>query len=323
MPIRWSALLLLIAAGSAAADEVATPVGRFELPDGFVAPDDAAQVGANGWTWTFVREGEVLPRALFTLTVMPLATTWGIDARVAAAQLADPTMIAPTGRPARRARIGGNRGWRHSTIQANGMIFTAYAVDHGESRLLVQLRYPGIQRYHRDAQRFEDAIRAFRWEVPDPAAAVAGPAPESPAEAPMEIAGNAPAEVAADAPAAVAPTALPAGDAAAPDIDTDTGTGTDNETGSTDGLGPVWSDVRRRRTPIILTATGEEVPVAMPAAAPEPLPASPGEPVPGSEPEPELPAPAPAPEPEPQSPEPEADAAPSPDAGESAEASGA
>ena len=59
-----------------------------------------------------------------------------------ASQFGDPTMFVPSGRPARRVKVGGIAGRRHSTTMRNDMVVTAYAVDNLGHRLLVQLKYP-------------------------------------------------------------------------------------------------------------------------------------------------------------------------------------
>ena len=180
-PFRSALLCLALLAFSAgaAAEELKTQAGDLTVPEGFVLLDrneDPPKDGSPSGLYVYAREADVLPRAIYILTFdkpHPAPGETLTDTATAAALMANPMAPKPDLRKSKPAAIGGAAGHRHATTLPNGLLSTAYAVDHNGLRMVALLKHPSGRDYKRDTARFEEALKGFRWA---PAAATVVPA---------------------------------------------------------------------------------------------------------------------------------------------------
>jgi hypothetical protein len=177
-PALFCLTLLAFSAG-AAAEELKTQAGDLAVPEGFVLLDrneDPPKDGSPSGLYVYAREADALPRAIYILTFAkphPAPGETLADTATAAALMANPMAPKPDLRKSKPAAVGGAAGHRHATTLPNGLLSTAYAVDHNGLRLVALFKHPPGRDYKRDTARFEEALQGFRWA---PAAAAAVPA---------------------------------------------------------------------------------------------------------------------------------------------------
>lgn len=170
-PFRSALLCLALLAFSAgaAAEELKTQAGDLTVPEGFVLLDrneDPPKDGSPSGLYVYAREADVLPRAIYILTFAkphPAPGETLTDTATAAALMANPMAPKPDLRKSKPAAIGGAAGHRHATTLPNGLLSTAYAVDHNGLRMVALLKHPSGRDYKRDTARFEEALKGFRW----------------------------------------------------------------------------------------------------------------------------------------------------------------
>jgi hypothetical protein len=162
-------LALLAFSAGAAAEELKTQAGDLTVPEGFVLLDrneDPPKDGSPSGLYVYAREADVLPRAIYILTFgkpHPAPGETLTDTATAAALMANPMAPKPDLRKSKPAAIGGAAGHRHATTLPNGLLSTAYAVDHNGLRMVALLKHPSGRDYKRDTARFEEALKGFRW----------------------------------------------------------------------------------------------------------------------------------------------------------------
>jgi hypothetical protein len=162
-------LALLAFSAGAAAEELKTQAGDLTVPEGFVLLDrneEPAKDGSPSGLYVYAREADALPRAIYILTFAkphPAPGETLTDTANAAALMANPMAPKPDLRKSKPTTIGGAPGHRHATTLPNGLLSTAYAVDHNGLRLVALLKHPPGRDYKRDTARFEEALQAFRW----------------------------------------------------------------------------------------------------------------------------------------------------------------